>query len=291
MSNSSLVNYTKYSPHYSSRNGKKISKITIHHMAGNLSVETCGNVFQTRQASSTYGVDSNGRVGLYVDESKRPWTSSNRANDEVAVTIEVANDEIGGSWHVSDKALAKTIELCVDVCKRNGIKQLVYTGTPSGNLTRHNMFTATGCPGPYLQSMFPYIAQEVNKRLGSGGGGTTPTKLDVDGIFGYQSTIRLQAWLGTYQDGIISGQTAVVKPYIKSLTSATFEGGGSACIKALQKKIAAYGPGTADGLCGKKTVLALQKFLKANNFNPGTIDGYFGPNSAKALQRYLNAQK
>lgn len=289
MGNSPLVNYTKYSPHYSSRNGKKISKITIHHMAGNLSVETCGNVFQTRQASSTYGVDSNGRVGLYVDESKRPWTSSNRANDEVAVTIEVANDEIGGSWHVSDKALAKTIELCVDVCKRNGIKQLVYTGTPDGNLTRHNMFIATGCPGPYLQSMFPYIAKEVNKKLN--GGGTTPTKLTVDGIFGYQSTMRLQAWLGTYQDGIISGQTAVVKPYIKSLISATFEGGGSACIKALQKKLASYGAGTADGLCGKKTVMALQKFLKANNFNPGTIDGYFGPNSAKALQRYLNTQK
>lgn len=290
MSNSSLVNYTRYSPHYSSRNGKKISKITIHHMAGNLSVETCGSVFQTRQASSTYGVDSNGRVGLYVDESNRPWTSSNKANDEVAVTIEVANDQIGGQWHVSDKALAKTIDLCVDICKRNGIKKLVYTGTSSGNLTRHNMFAATACPGPYLQSKFPYIAQEVNKRLGSGGGSTT-TQLEVDGIFGYESTVRLQAWLGTYQDGIISGQTATVKPYITSLVSATYEGGGSACIKALQKKIVSYGPGMADGLCGKKTVLALQKFLKANNFNPGTIDGYFGPNSAKALQRYLNAQK
>ena len=290
MSNSSLVNYTKWSPHYSSRNGKKISKITIHHMAGNLSVETCGNVFQTRQASSTYGVDSNGRVGLYVDESKRPWTSSNRANDEVAVTIEVANDVIGGDWHVSDKALAKTIDLCVDICKRNGIKSLNYTGTSSGNLTRHNMFAATACPGPYLQSKFPYIAAEVNKRLGSSS--TTPTnKLDVDGYFGYQSTVRLQAWLGTYQDGIISGQTSTVKPYLSNLISATYEGGGSACIKALQKKIASYGPGTADGLCGKKTVTALQKYLKANNFSPGTIDGYFGANTAKALQRFLNAQK
>lgn len=167
MSNSSLVNYTKLSPNYNSRNGHKISKITIHHMAGNLSVESCGNIFASsnREASANYGVDSNGRVGLYVDESNRSWASSSRANDEVAVTIEVANDEYGGNWHVSDKALAKVIELCVDICKRNGIKQLNFTGDSNGNLTMHRYFAATACPGPYLASKFPYIAEQVNKRL------------------------------------------------------------------------------------------------------------------------------
>lgn len=167
MSNSSLVNYTKLSPNYNSRNGHKISKITIHHMAGNLSVESCGNIFasSSREASANYGVDSNGRVGLYVDESNRSWASSSRANDEVAVTIEVANDGYGGNWHVSDKALEKTIELCVDICKRNGIKQLNFTGDKNGNLTMHKYFAATACPGPYLESKFPYIAEQVNKRL------------------------------------------------------------------------------------------------------------------------------
>jgi hypothetical protein len=81
------------------------------------------------------------------------------------VTIEVANDQIGGDWHVSDKALSKLIELCVDICQRNGIEKLNYTGNINGNLTRHNMFVSTSCPGPYLQSKFPYIAEEVNKRL------------------------------------------------------------------------------------------------------------------------------
>ena len=57
------------------------------------------------------------------------------------------------------------IDLCVDICQRNGIKSLNYTGNSKGNLTRHNMFTATTCPGKYLQSKFPYIANEVNKRL------------------------------------------------------------------------------------------------------------------------------
>lgn len=166
MSNSLLVNYTKLSPNYSARQNE-IKKITIHHMAGNLSVEACGNVFasSSRQASSNYGIGSDGRVGMYVEEKNRSWCSSNANNDHQAVTIEVANDQIGGDWHVSDTALAKLIELCVDICKRNGIERLNYTGDTTGNLTRHNMFVATTCPGPYLQSKFEYIAEEVNKRL------------------------------------------------------------------------------------------------------------------------------
>lgn len=167
MSNSKLVTYTRKSPNYSSRNGKKIKKITIHHMAGNLTVKQCGNVFasSSRQASANYGVDNYGGVGLYVDEKYRAWTSSNRANDEQAVTIEVANDGGAPKWHVSDKALKKTIDLCVDICERNGIDRLNYNGKKSGTLTRHNMFAATSCPGPYLQSKFEYIENEVNRRL------------------------------------------------------------------------------------------------------------------------------
>lgn len=168
MSNSSLVNYTAISPNSSNPRNNKIKKITIHHMAGNLSVETCGRVFngKNRQASSNYGIGSDGRVGMYVEEKNRAWTSSSPSNDNQAITIEVAND--GGAntnWHVSDKALAKLIDLCVDICKRNGIASLNYTGDANGNLTRHNMFANTTCPGPYLQSKFPYIASEVNKRL------------------------------------------------------------------------------------------------------------------------------
>lgn len=164
--NSSLVNYTKLSPNYNPRD-RKISKITIHHMAGNLTVETCGNIFASsaREASANYGIGSDGRVGLYVEEKNRSWASANRENDMMAVTIEVANDGGAPDWHVSDVAIAKLIDLCVDICKRNGIKKLNYTGDTRGNVTRHNMFVPTSCPGPYLQSKFPYIVSEVNKRL------------------------------------------------------------------------------------------------------------------------------
>lgn len=165
MSNSSLVTYTKLSPHYYSREGTPITDITIHHMAGNLTVYQCGEVFQTREASANYGIDGEGRVGLYVEEKNASWANANASSNRRSITIELANDEIGGEWHVSDTALYKCIDLCVDICQRNGIKELRYTGDTSGNLTRHNMFYATACPGAYLQSKFPYIESEVNKRL------------------------------------------------------------------------------------------------------------------------------
>jgi hypothetical protein len=169
MSNSNLATYKKISPNKTSPRKNKIKKITIHHMAGDLSIETCGEVFANskREASSNYGIGSDGRIAVYVDEKDRAWTSGNPNNDHQAVTIEVANDEIGGTWHVSDKALESLINLCVDICKRNpSIGKLNYTGNANGNLTMHKMFQATTCPGPYLESMFPYIADEVNKRLG-----------------------------------------------------------------------------------------------------------------------------
>ena len=168
MSNSRLVNYVNLSPNCNAPRNNRINKITIHHMAGNLSVEQCGNIFanRNRQASSNYGIGSDGRVGLYVDEANRSWCSSSPDNDHQAITIEVANDVIGGNWHVSDVALAKLIDLCVDICERNNIDRLVFTGNASGNLTLHKYFAPTMCPGPYLESKMPYIAQEVNRRLG-----------------------------------------------------------------------------------------------------------------------------
>lgn len=167
MSNSSLVTYTKLSPNYSART-EKITKITIHHAAVvNASLAGLGNGFANpaAQASANYGIDSNGNVGMFVEEKNRAWTSSNRDNDMRAVTIEVANSGGAPDWQVSDKALAALIDLCVDICKRNGIPRLNFTGDASGNLTMHCYFAATACPGPYLKSKFSYIAQEVNKRL------------------------------------------------------------------------------------------------------------------------------
>lgn len=181
MSNSSLVSYTKISPNKTSPRDHVIDTISIHCMAGNLTVETCGNVFAptSRQASSNYGIGSDGRIAMYVEEKDRSWCTSNRANDMRAVTIEVAND--GGAntgWHVSDKALASLVKLCADICKRNGIKKLIWTTNKSdrmnhqngANMTVHRDYATKSCPGDYLYSLHGWIAQEVNKILDSASG-------------------------------------------------------------------------------------------------------------------------
>ena len=167
MSNSSLVCYTRLSPNYTPMTNKVNRKITIHHMAGNCSIETCGSIFAptSRQASSNYGIGSDGRIGMYVEECNRSWCSSSRSNDEQAITIEVANNSKGPNWTVSDKAMASLINLCEDICRRNNIEAINYTGDTSGNLTMHKWFASTSCPGPYLSSKFQFIADTVNERL------------------------------------------------------------------------------------------------------------------------------
>ena len=180
---------------YSSRNGNRICKITPHHMAGNLSIESCGNVLENRGVSANYGIGSDGRIACYVDEADRSWASASYSNDSQAITIEVADDEYGGNWHVSDTALESLINLCVDICQRYGFR-LTYDGTPNGSLTRHNMFVNTNCPGPYLESKFPYIAEEVNRRL-DGGQPTppSPTPSGSDVNVYYRVKTQANGWL------------------------------------------------------------------------------------------------
>ena len=168
MSNSSLVDIVMLSPNSSPRTAK-IDTITIHHMATVSSAEACAASFlpTSRKASANSCIGNEGDVVLSVDESRRAWTSSNAANDNRAITIEVSNSERGGDWPVSDAALNKLLDLCEDICRRNGIERLNYTGDVSGNMTLHKWFASTACPGPYLEAKMPWIAEEVNRRLGT----------------------------------------------------------------------------------------------------------------------------
>lgn len=181
MSNSPLICYTKLSPNHSGKRTKKIDTITIHCMAGNLSVETCGNLFasSSRQASSNYGVGTDGRIALYVDEANRSWCTSSNANDQRAVTIEVANNGGAPDWPVSAKAYAALLDLVTDICKRNGVKKLVWSTNKTNrvnhlngcNMTVHRDYAAKACPGDYLYKRHGEIAASVNRRLGATSGG------------------------------------------------------------------------------------------------------------------------
>lgn len=163
---SKLTNYVNLSPNCTSPRNAPIDCITIHHVAGNASVEALGALFAkpSRQASSNYGIGSDGRIGCFVEEEDRSWCSGSRENDMRAITIEVANCGGAPDWPVSEKAYDALVALCEDICRRYGFR-LRYTGDKTGNLTMHKWFQPTACPGPYLESRFPAIADEVNRRL------------------------------------------------------------------------------------------------------------------------------
>lgn len=177
VSNSPLVSYTKISPNKNSPRNHAIDTITIHCVVGQCSVETLGNVFAptTRKASSNYGVGVDGRIGMYVEEKDRSWCSSSSANDNRAITIEVASDTTH-PYAVNDKAYAALIDLVTDICKRNGIKKLVWSTDKNErvnhlngcNMTVHRDYAAKACPGEYLYSRHGAIAAEVNRRLSGG---------------------------------------------------------------------------------------------------------------------------
>lgn len=271
MSNSSLVNYTRISPHRTSPRNHKIDTITIHHMAGNLTVERCGEVFQSREASTNYGIGTDGRVGMYVEEKDRSWASANAPNDHRAVTIELAND--GGAstnWHVSDTAIEKCIELCVDICQRNGIPRLNFTGDRSGNLTMHKWFYATACPGPYLESKFGYIADEVNRRLEgqkvTNGG---EQKAPLLGEYTLEAFIRdVQRVTGSVVDGIPGAET------IGNTETLSTESGldQHILVYLVQKRLTqlGYAVGGTDGIYGEQTKTAVTEYQEDNDC---TADG------------------
>lgn len=175
MSNSPLVDYTRISPNKNSPRNHKIDTITIHCVVGQCTVETLGNIFAptSRQASSNYGVGTDGKIGMYVEEKDRSWCSSNAANDNRAVTIEVASDT-KHPYAVNDRAFAALLDLVTDICKRNEIKKLVWSTKKADrvnhkngcNMTVHRDYANKSCPGDYLYNRHGEIAAEVNRRLG-----------------------------------------------------------------------------------------------------------------------------
>lgn len=177
MSNSKLVVHTNLSPNCSVPRKNEIDRITIHCVVGQCTAESLGNWFSrtTTQASSNYGVDKDGRVGLYVDEANRSWCSSSRDNDHRAVTIEVASDTTH-PYAVTDKAYNALIELVADICKRNGKNKILWFADkektlayePKDNemvMTVHRWFANKSCPGEYLYERHAEIAEKVNKIL------------------------------------------------------------------------------------------------------------------------------
>lgn len=173
--NSSLVTYKRISPHKIVSRNHSIDTITIHCIVGQWTAKQACDYFATttKKASANYVVGKDGSVGLCVEEKDRSYCSSNSANDNRAVTIEVASDT-KHPYAVTDKALSTLIELVADICKRNNIKELKWEADKSligkvskQNMTVHRWFANKSCPGDYLYGKHSYIAEQVNKKLGA----------------------------------------------------------------------------------------------------------------------------
>lgn len=152
----------------------KKDTISIHCMAGNLTAKRCGEFFSNSkvQASSNYGIGSDGTIYGYVPENKRSWCTSDAANDTRAITIEVASDN-KPPYAVTDKALKSLELLLVDICKRhpwmNGLRwkndPKLIGQVDKQNMTVHRWFKNKACPGEYLMSKHPDIVKHVNTAL------------------------------------------------------------------------------------------------------------------------------
>lgn len=179
MSNSPMVVYTKISPnHTSGRGGSAIDIITPHCVVGQLSAESLGDWFYktSTHAASNYGVDKDGRIGMYVEEKDRSWCSSSTANDKRAVTIECASDKYA-PYAFKDIVYSRLIDLCVDICQRNGKKKLLWLKDkektlaykPASDemlLTVHRWYSSKSCPGDWMMARMDDLASQVTKRLG-----------------------------------------------------------------------------------------------------------------------------
>ena len=287
MSNSSLAKekYIANSNNYTiGRSGRKIEKVTIHHMAGILSAKQCGTIFQdgNRKASSNYGIGKNGEIALYIDEKNTSYADGNWDSNCKSVTIECSNNKTGGDWTISDTVLNSLINLVTDIFKRNKLGKAVV----GKNITWHNMYMATTCPGNYLKNKMNYIAQKVNSKLeDSTITPNTPTKpnqsnyirnsnvlewqktinkvynenLVLDSIFGPDCETKASKHLLYYTSPMIKNE------YVKLVQKLFNKKGYSLSIDAI------FGPD-----CKTKTIA----FQKANKL---VQDGYIGPETIKLL--------
>lgn len=175
--NSPLVEYMKYSPNHDGKRAHPIDRITPHCVVGQCSIEGLGDVFLPvkRRASSNYGIGADGRVGLFVDEDTHSWCSSSWANDDRAVTIECASDAYA-PYAFNQTVYSRLIELCADICKRNGKTKLLWLEDMSKTLsyqpkpdemvlTVHRWFAPKSCPGDWMYMRMGDLASKVTTRL------------------------------------------------------------------------------------------------------------------------------
>ena len=241
MSNSPLTNVTIWSPNHSGRRNHSIDRISPHCVVGQCTAESLGNWFSqtTAYASSNYGIDKNGRVGLYVDEDNRSWCTSSSSNDNRAVTIECASDTYD-PYRMNDAVYEKLILLCADICRRNGKKKLIWISNKDQALsynvksdemliTIHRWFDTKSCPGDWLVARLGDVASRVTAILQEEDEDMTQEQFNkmMDTWLEQQAAKEPSAWSSEARawaesNGYIKGDDKGRKLYKKPLTREEF---------------------------------------------------------------------
>lgn len=260
--NSSLVSYTRLSPNHSGQRTHSIDRITPHCVVGQATAERIAEIFATtdRQASCNYGIGRDGRISLVVEEKNRSWCSSSKENDQRAITIEVASDSTA-PYAFRDEAYAALIALCVDICKRNGKKKLLWLAdkaktlayNPAADemlLSVHRWFANKSCPGDWMYARMGDLASKVTAALGG-------ENVDVS--------------VPAVEENLKKGSTGdAVKTMQTMLIACRYSCGSSG----------------ADGDFGKNTEAAVKAFQKDKGL---TVDGVYGEQTKAALEKaYAN---
>lgn len=279
--NSSLVSYTRISPNRNAPRNNTIQSIVVHHMAGIMSVEQFGELVANpnRQMSANYAIGNDGRIGLFCPESDRSWCSSSAKVDNRAITIEVSNNVCGEPWSISDAAYTSLIKLCVDICKRNGIKKLEYTGNLNGTLLRHCDIVATACPGTWIKNHTTDLCNKVNAQLNA----KTETKPESTG---YTKTLNsgtpIYKEIGKPATGSINATTKYTIVEEKTVGNIKYgklkSGAGWVELEKLKRTF---------NINNVNDVKELQTALNAKGFNCGSVDGDVGKNTTNAMFQAL----
>lgn len=268
MSNSPLVSYTQISPNKTSPRNHVIDTITIHCYVGQVTVERMGKGWaKPGKVSANYGVAKDGKIGLYVDEKDRAWTSSNKKNDMRAITIEVASDS-KHPYAITDAAYNSLVQLCADICRRNNIPGLKWRADKSlvgqvdkQNMTVHRWFASKSCPGQYIYERLGQIADEVNEILGVTVDLTDPP--ETEETYSFEEFIKdVQRAIGAKVDGIPGPETLS-----KTITVSNKKNRTHPIVKPIQRRLAVLGytdVGKADGIAGVKFKCAVRQFQKDN---------------------------
>lgn len=282
-SNSSLVGSNIYrSPNHSGRRVYPITRISIHCVVGQCTIESLGNIFKNPsiEASSNYGIDKDGKIGLFVDEANRSWCTSSYDNDQRAVTIEVASDTYD-PYRIRDAAYNSLVKLVADIAKRNGKKKVLWFGdrektlnySPASDeivLTVHRWFANKSCPGDYLYNLHTQIAKEATALIAGSGSISSPSSSSGS----------------TNQNGSSTGGTNTVTLTFDYLAQSGYTSFGEQ-VKTLQRLLNSLscrglngGSLAVDGLFGANTDHAVKVFQKAKGL---TVDGIVGKDTWKAL--------